>query len=91
MANSRLFPTRRDLSQADHRLLSDAYEVACDQLTDQNGYSTDQLSAGLDDVTSTLLRLFDAGIRDERQLGKRAARQIHDSLNRAKTRRLAYH
>lgn len=88
MGSSVLFPARQDLSQSDHDLLSEAYEEACDQLMGQHGYSSHQLSITLEETASTLLRLFEAGIRDRKDLGMRAASQIHDAVIKSKRSRL---
>jgi hypothetical protein len=73
MAKSLLFPTADDLSETDHAKLADAYEVACDQLVAEYGYSPKQLAVALEPMLVALLTLYRAGQKDEERLGIYAA------------------
>ncbi len=73
MAKSLLFPEASDLSQAEHAQLAEAYELACDKLVEEYGYTPELLAAALEPMTAALMAMFRAGQRGEARLGRYAA------------------
>jgi hypothetical protein len=73
MSKSLLFPSAADLTADEHAKLAEAYELACDELVDEYGYSPEKLASVLEPMTVALLALFRAGQHEETALGRYAA------------------
>lgn len=75
VAKSLLFPDATDLSDEDHAKLAEAYELACDELVGELGYSSEQLSEAIEPMAVALLALYRAGQHDKVLLGRYASFQ----------------
>lgn len=68
MAKSLLFPQATDLTIDEHLTLAEAYERACDQLVEKNGFTPEELVEFIEPMTAALLTLYRSGQHDEEKL-----------------------
>jgi hypothetical protein len=80
-----LFPDDRDLTNDELSLLADAYEIACNELQDEFGFSADGLAHVIGPMTRSLMTAYRGGMRSAELL---AAYSALTAVNRCEVDRL---